>query len=364
MTEYSCDNCKKSFTQKSRYDAHKNRKRPCKQGTSLEESPTKEANEVVVPAAPHVSGVVAETLKPVLKWVGGKTQILENVLSLFPTEIKNYHEPFLGGGSVLLGLLSRIKSGAIKLSGRIYASDLNANLIGLYQTIQSRPVELIAEGKRLVEEYRRITGTEVNRKPTTLQEATTSPESYYFWIRSTFNNLSKEDRATPAAAAMLLFLNKTCFRGLYREGPNGFNVPYGNYRNPSILEEEHIMAVSEAIKDVVFAVAPYTESLKRVQDGDFVYLDPPYAPETGTSFVGYTSDGFALEEHNTLFKSCHAMQDKNIRFLMSNADVTLVKESFPVPTYSSTIISCRRAIHAKNPESKTNELLITNDLPN
>lgn len=355
MVEYTCDACKKVFKQKARYDAHKNRKRPCKQEAPLEDAPTKEVNEIVVPT---------ETLKPVLKWVGGKTQILDEVLSLFPTDIKNYHEPFVGGGSVLLGLLSRIQSGAIRVSGRIYASDLNANLIGLYQHIQSRPTELITEVNHLVEEYRRIQGTEVNRKPTTYQEAITSPESYYFWIRATFNNLSQEERMTPQASAMLLFMNKTCFRGLYREGPNGFNVPYGNYKNPSILDEEHIRAVSSAIKDVVFTTATYEDSLVSTKEGDFVYLDPPYAPETDTSFVGYTSDGFTLEHHTTLFKTCHDMTyTKNTRFLMSNADVALVKDNFPVPHYHTKIISCRRAIHSKNPTSKTNEVLITNYSP-
>jgi DNA adenine methylase len=295
-----------------------------------------------------------------MKWVGGKSQILQDVLSLFPTEIKNYHEPFLGGGSVLLGLLSYAKSTKIKISGTIYASDLNSNLIGLYSNIQSHPTEVISEVKKLTDEFNNIHGTDVNRKASNLEEASTSPESYYFWIRSRFNALSKEERTMPPASAMLLFMNKTCFRGVYREGPRGFNVPFGNYKKPSILEEDHLMSVSELIKNVVFTTAPFSVSLTKVVGGDFVYLDPPYAPETNSSFVGYTSDGFTLENHASLFTRCTALNTLGVKFLMSNADVELVKNAFPSPTYKTKTISCRRAINSKNPESKANEVLITN----
>lgn len=298
--------------------------------------------------------------KPFLKWVGGKTQILEEVLSLFPTQIKNYHEPFLGGGSVLLGLLSSIQSGKVTVSGKIYASDLNSNLIGLYKNIQSHPDSILSEVKKLSDEFHKIKGTDVNRKASTLQEASTSQESYYFWIRSRFNALSKEERTTPVASAMLLFMNKTCFRGVYREGPHGFNVPFGNYKNPSILDEEHIRTVSKLIKDVVFTCCSFPDSLAKVEAGDFAYLDPPYAPETNTSFVSYTSDGFNLENHALLFKLCHEIQSRGGKLLMSNAEVKLVKDAFPSPSYKTKIISCKRAIHSKEPGTKTNEVLIAN----
>lgn len=365
MVDYSCEVCFKVFKQKGHYDSHKNRKRPCKKDTALETLIEKKVQEALARTtldepAPSTPPSKVNITKPILKWVGGKTQILDDVLALFPKEINNYHEPFVGGASVLLGLLSHIQSGTIKLTGNIYASDLNANLIALYKNIQSKPLELIAEINKLLEEFQGIEGTEVNRKATNLEEAQTSPESYYFWIRSRFNKLSKEDKMTPVASAMLVFMNKTCFRGVYREGPNGFNVPFGNYKNPTIMEEEHIRAVSTLIKDVIFTTASFTESLSKPVSGDFVYLDPPYAPETATSFVSYTSDGFYLENHKELFKRCHEMTTKSVKFLMSNADVSLVKEAFPSPSYTTQIISCRRAIHSKNPESKTNEVLITN----
>jgi len=359
MTKYKCETCGKIFAQKGHYESHKSRKRPCNG---------------------HGDGVVGSVgsvgadnddhdfARPFLKWVGGKTQIIHDIIALFPAEINNYHEPFLGGGSVLLALLSQIKNGAIKVAGNIYASDINSNLIGLYKNIQTNPDGFITELKKLADEYAKChsptTATPANRKAASLEEALSSPEAYYFWIRAKFNAMSKEERATSVtASAMLLFMNKTGFRGVYREGPNGFNVPYGNYTNPGIFNDVHIRAISALIQGVIFTHAPFQESLSRVDaegGGDFVYLDPPYAPENETSFVSYTADGFNLESHKTLFTLASTTPT---RLLMSNADVALVRDAFPLPTFTIKRISCRRAIHSKDPGARTHEVLITNHHP-
>lgn len=298
--------------------------------------------------------------KPLLKWVGGKSQILEAVLERLPAEMNNYVEPFVGGGSVLLGVLSYRKAGRLTIRGTIYASDLNPNLIGLYQTIQSNPDALVAEVEQLVATAGAAAkgSGAVNRAPTTVAEALTSPESHYYWVRSRFNALEGAARQTPAAAAMFLFLNKTCFRGLYREGPRGFNVPYGNYKQPAILDRQHLLEVSALLQGVVFSVRPFEAALAGVGSGDAVYLDPPYAPETETSFVGYTADGFDLESHKRLFAQCAQLRVTGARFVLSNADVKLVREAFPAPPYTVMTVVARRAIHSKKPGATTTEVLI------
>jgi DNA adenine methylase len=293
-------------------------------------------------------------MKPLLKWVGGKTQILEDVLNLFPPSMDNYHEPFVGGGSVLLGVLSRVKAGSLHLYGAVHAADANPNLIAFYRNVQGRVEELIVELRRLVDEFATCKSPGVvNRTATTAEEAHSSPESYYFWTRARFNGLVGADRETPAASAAFLFLNKTCFRGLYREGPRGFNVPFGNYKKPAILDEAHLRQVSALIQGVEFRVADFKDSLAVVKDGDFVYLDPPYAPETETSFVSYTADGFGGERHLALFEHCRSLP---CQWLMSNADVKAVREAFS--GYDMKPIVCRRAINSKKPDATTTEVLI------
>jgi DNA adenine methylase len=297
-----------------------------------------------------------EYTKPVLKWVGGKTQIIEQILSKFPREISSYHEPFLGGGSILLGLLSLQEQGEIFISGNVYACDINPCLIALYKNIQSYPDELIEALKKVTCEYRECGDGAVNVKPESIEEAQSHPKSYYYWMRTKFNSMG--DKTTVEASAILVFLNKTCFRGLYREGPNGFNVPYGNYKNPRIFEAKHIRRVSELIQNVIFTCCSFEEACNRVDDGHFVYLDPPYAKEKETSFVHYTTDGFDITLQKQLFVTCKNLL--NAKFILSNADVSAVRDAFLLPDYKTNVISCRRAINSRNPDARTNEVIIWN----
>ncbi len=306
-------------------------------------------------------------VKPILKWVGGKTQIIDVILSRFPKVMNNYHEPFLGGGSVLLGFLTLVAEGQIEVKGNVYASDKNEALISLYINVQQHPHKVFNELNELVEVFSRVPGKlvattndkNVNRKPGNSDEARQCREQFYYWIRMLYNRMSKEEKVSPKGTAHFIFLNKTCFRGLYREGPNGFNVAYGNYNKPTIFDEDHIQIVSSLLQGVVFTTEGFETSLSNVSNGDFVYLDPPYAHETTTSFVGYTADGFDEELHTKLYKICDDMTNiPNVSFMMSNANVQLVRTSFPNNKYKIELVNCRRAINSKKPQSTTDEVII------
>ena len=292
--------------------------------------------------------------KPFLKWVGGKTQIINDIISKIPNEINNYHELFLGGGSVLLAVLSLQKQNKIVIKNKIYAYDVNIVLMNVYKHIQNNKDELYKFIKLYINEYDSIEGTIINRKPKSIEEAKTSKESYYYWIRMKYNNT---DKNIIECSAMFMFINKTCFRGMYREGPNGFNVPYGHYKKtPTIITETDLNNISDLIKDVEFKHSSFKDSIKNVKQGDFVYLDPPYAPENAKSFVGYVADGFNLETHKLLFSEIKKLG--KIKFVMSNAKVALVTETFR--DYDSADIIARRAINSKNPGSTTTEVIIYN----
>ena len=297
--------------------------------------------------------------KPFLKWAGGKTQILSQVLSKIPKTMENYHEIFLGGGSVLLAMLTLAKNKQIIIHGEIFAYDINTQLINVYTHVQKNKDELFAFINLYRNEYDSCPPGEKgknNRKPKTIEEAKTSKESYYYWLRVKFNNMESNCIEN---SALFMVLNKLCFRGIYREGPNGFNVPFGHYKKtPQIISKVEIDTISDLIKDVVFISCDFTESINQVSKGDYVYLDPPYAPETKNSFVGYTADGFDINMHKNLFVLINNLDKKQAKFVMSNANVALVRESFIGKNIS--MVQARRACNSKNPGAKTTELLITN----
>ena len=299
--------------------------------------------------------------KPILKWVGGKTQIIDKLIVDFPIEINNYHEAFLGGGSVLLAFLSYVKSGIIKINGNIYAYDLNEPLIYIYKNIQTQRNELYDILKNIITDFKECGNGKINRTPENIEEAKIAKENYYYWIRSEYNKLCLTDKKSILGSAMLIFLNKTCFRGIFRVGPNGFNVPYGHYSNPEIINKEHLDNIHNLIQNVLFECCDFNTSLAlaNIEQGDFAYLDPPYAPETNTSFVGYTEKGFDIENHKKLFNLIHNLTDAKHKIMLSNADVSLVRENFK-EKYSTSTILCKRSINSKNPESKAKEVIIKN----
>lgn len=223
----------------------------------------------------------------------------------------------------------------IRVNGNIYASDINPILINFYTILKEYPEQFITCISVLTNEYR----TSENR------------EDFYYKIRDMFNSMEKSG---PEHAALFFFLNRTCFRGLYREGPRGFNVPFGHYKNVDLFDANEIRNISKAIQKVTFCCEGFESSVQKAKEGDFLYLDPPYAPETSTSFVGYVSGGFV--EHDDLFA---LLKTTCAKFVMSNADVPIVSKSFPAP-FQTTKITVRRAIHSKDPSSTTIEVLITN----
>jgi DNA adenine methylase len=301
--------------------------------------------------------------KPILKWVGGKTQIIDNLINQFPTEINNYYEIFLGGGSVLLALLTYIKNGIINIHGNIYAYDLNEPLIYTYKNIQSNHNELYNELQKIIIEFNSCNNNEINRKPANIEEAKNNKENYYYWIRSEYNKLTIDDKKTIIGSSMFIFLNKTCFRGVFRIGPNGFNVPYGHYNNPEIINKNHLDNIHELIQNVIFECIDFNVSLiidKFDGINDFIYLDPPYAPEKETSFVKYTENGFDINNHYKLFSLIHELTNKNIKIMLSNSDVSLVRDNFINDKYNITSILCKRSINSKKPESKSKEVIIKN----
>ncbi len=403
MGKYSCDDCGKEFTQKSHYDSHKRRKTPCESSVNkiaeleqqIQQLKTKMEyienhilqiigkKQELVQSKPNEPPVTQEVKpakkvkkvtkkkkvvidqeqpeqkiqKPFLKWVGGKTQILDNVLSKVPKEFNNYHELFLGGGSVLLAVLSLQKQGKIVIKNKIYAYDINETLIYVYKHIQNNKDALFGHIERYINQYDSLDGTEINRKPASIDEAKTSKESYYYWIRNKYNTI--DDKSSVERSALFMIINKLCFRGMYREGPKGYNVPYGHYKTtPTIITREDLYVVSDLIQGVVFECRGFETSIKKPVNGDFVYLDPPYAPENAKSFVGYVADGFSIDAHNNLFDEVKSLKNKKIKFAMSNAKVDFVMDTFKDCQYEDIV--ARRAINSKDPSATTMEVIVYN----
>lgn len=322
------------------------------------------------PKTPTPSTPVSEVAlqKPFLKWVGGKTQIIQPVLDALTRggaarEFGDYREPFLGGGSVLLAVLSLVRAGALLIRGTVRASDANALLINVYRQVQAAPDEVQRHIDAVMAVHRELPaapagGANANRKPASLEEARSSRESHYYWLRSRFNDMDTHDAER---AALFIVLNKLCFRGMYREGPRGFNVPYGHYKRvPEVAAPGALRAVSDLIRDVEFSVGDFGAQVGAAAAGDLLYLDPPYVPITATSFVGYVADGFGAETHKRLFEAVWEAAARGVRIVMSNHCAPVVREAFADgDRFALRSIVARRAIHSKDPGSTAKEVIVT-----
>lgn len=273
-------------------------------------------------------------LKSPIKWVGGKSKLFGSISAYYPVEINNYHELFVGGGSALLGLLDMVKNKKIKVNGKIYAYDSNEILIAYYKFLQS-------DYSLLYDTVMKIKNAEIEEK-----------EEYYYYIRNLYNTRKDIDIMK---VAEFVYMNKTGFRGVFRLNKSGgFNVPYGHYKNPTIVNKEHLKKVSELIKNVEFMCCDF-EDVKNIKENDLVYMDPPYVPEKKGGFVSYSKNGFVKEKHEALFKLCKNMKCK---WVLSNSNTETVREA--LKHFNIQEIDARRAINSKNPAAKTKEVIIYN----
>ena len=246
-------------------------------------------------------------VKPFLKWAGGKGQLLKEIEKYYPFEsckITKYAEPFVGGGAVLFDILSKYD---LK---EVYISDINAELINTYKIIRDNVNELVALLKRYQAEF--------------IPLNTDKRRTYYNKKRERFNNLKVNDDADEniEKAALMIFLNKTCFNGLYRVNKKGlFNVPMGSYRNPLICDGNNLRAVSEKLQRVTIVCRDYRESADFIDENTFVYFDPPYRPITDTaSFTAYNETLFNDAEQIELARFVDEMNSKGAKIVVSNSD--------------------------------------------
>lgn len=284
--------------------------------------------------------------KPFLKWAGGKGQLLAEIKSRLPQDIKTgeidtYVEPFVGGGAVFFHLAQRYEN--IKC---FYLFDINNDLINCYNTIKNDVESLIDELRKLEREF--------------LPLKKSARKDFYYQIRDEFNS----DRHT----AKLIFLNKTCYNGLYRVNrKDGFNVPFGDYKTPKICDAENLENVSQVLQKAEIICADFESSDKYIDNKTFVYFDPPYRPLSPTaSFTSYSKDNFYEGEQIRLARFCKHIHNKEAMFLLSNSDPKNEnpQDHFFENQYGEFKIKrvkANRAINCKaSGRGQINELLITN----
>lgn len=268
---------------------------------------------------------------PFVKWVGGKRQLLDEISPLIPKKVTNYCEPFLGGGAVLFHLQP----------SKAVINDLNSDLMTVYEVIRDDVDSLIDS----------------------LQSHENTSE-YFYRIRDidrnklSYNALSKCEKAS-----RLIYLNKTCFNGLFRVNSSGeFNAPFGHYKNPNIVNEPVLRAVNKYLNSskIEFHSEDFAITLSRLEKGCFVYLDPPYDPVSDTSsFTGYNKGGFDRNEQIRLKDCCDDLTSRKIKFLLSNSATEFIKDLYS--NYNIKIVKAKRTINSNaTKRGEIEEVLISN----
>ena len=276
--------------------------------------------------------VVLEKLKeetyPIVKWVGGKRQLMFELLKNMPKSYNRYFEPFIGGGALFFELQPQ--------NG--YISDMNEELINLYSVVRDNVYELIDD----------LNKHEVSKE-------------YFLKIRNLDRTEKYNSLSDVKKASRFIYLNRTCFNGMYRVNSQGqFNVPFGNYKNPRIVDTGNLINCSNLLKNTEICCADFSEILNKVQKDDFVYFDPPYVPLNETSsFTSYTKDGFDLDMQFKLRDVCDELDSMGVMFMLSNSDTKLVNELYS--NYEIKKVFASRAINANGSgRGKITEVLVRN----
>ncbi|MBQ9239353.1 MAG: DNA adenine methylase [Treponema sp.] len=271
-------------------------------------------------------------LSPVVKWVGGKRQLLGDIVPLIPKNFSTYVEPFVGGGAVLFDVQPK----------KAIVNDFNSELINIYEVIKEKPNELILA----LEEHERL-----------------NSEEYFYEIRALDRNENYAGMNNVEKAARIIYLNKTCFNGLFRVNQAGqFNSPYGKYKNPNIVNMPVVLAMSKYFNsnNIKIINGDYKNVLRNLRKGAFVYFDPPYMPISfSSSFTGYTENGFDKQQQIELKEECDKLNSKGIKFLLSNSDHPFIRELYR--EYKIIIVKAKRSINSSgNKRGGINEILVRN----
>ena len=292
----------------------------------------------------------SRSLRPLLKWAGGKRQLLHALEAYYPVEFTRYIEPFFGSGAVFFDLLNRGR-----LDGRsVVLADVNPDLIGCYRTLRDQTDAVIDALERLASDYRRG-----------------GPDCYYDVRDRRFNPMRAADsRYTPELAAMLIFLNRTGFNGLFRLNRSGaFNVPAGRYTSPRICDPHHLRAVAAAFRmpGVTIELAGFEQTLEAAGPGDFIYCDPPYVPLSPTSnFASYTAAGFGAADQKRLQHAVIAACFRGANVVVSNSSAAEVVFGYSTRDaleagLQMRRVEARRAINSRaSARGPVEELIITN----